>query len=233
MYVESNGIARVLKGKVAAIPCATSSYGEAIAELVLDEGGRVALGASPARFEPLDARIDGREGTHCQPVDLDRPGSIGEFFHIAFAQFERLDVVVLELIPSRRLRMTPEKAIEFGTRRLLYCLDAVLPYAGDDLHLICLAPASGPAGIPIATAFLAAKFATTQATKAPRVRMSIISPPEEPSAGEASLARTVVHLMKEERSPDVLEKVLSPQRGQRRQARRPRFDVRSKLCVQA
>ncbi len=224
---------RALTGKVAAIPLATTPFGEAIADLVLEQGGRLALGASPAQIEAFDAKIDGREGTHCQHVDLDRPRSLSEFFQIAFAQFERLDVVVLELASPKRRRTTMEKAIEAGTRRLLYSLDAVLPYIGRDLHFICVAPASGPAVIPIATAFLAAKFATSRKTPAPRIRMSIVSPPENSVAGEDALARAVVHMMKEARSPDILETVLLPQPRQRRQARRPRFDARSKMCVQA
>ncbi|HET6389289.1 hypothetical protein [Hyphomicrobium sp.] len=233
MYEEFVGCSEEMAGKVAAIPCATTSYGEAITELILCEGGRVALGASPLRFDALDGRIDGREGAHCQPVDLDRPASMSEFFHIAFAQFERIDVVVLELGASKRQRMTPDKAIELGTRRLLYCLDAVLPYAGRDLHLICVGPASGPAGIPIATAFLAAKFATMQLGEAPCVRMSIVSPPEDASTDEGALARTIVHLMKETRSPDIIEAVVSPNRRQRRHMRRPRFDGRGKMFVPA
>ncbi|MGO4685540.1 SDR family oxidoreductase [Hyphomicrobium sp. 2TAF46] len=233
MDLESDWPARALTGKVAAIPLATTPFGEAITDLVLAHGGRLALGASPAQFEAFDAKIDGREGTHCQHVDLDRPHSLSEFFQIAFAQFERLDVVVLELAFSKRRRMTTEKAIEAGTRRLLYCLDAVLPYIGRDLHFICVGPASGPAVIPITTAFLAAKFATTRKTPAPRIRMSIVSPPEESAAGEVALARAVVHLMKEARSPDILETVLSPRPRPRRQPRLPRFDARSKLCVQA
>ncbi|WP_045835442.1 hypothetical protein [Hyphomicrobium sp. 99] len=230
---ERDGPTRALTGKVAAIPCATTACGEDLTGLIVEQGGRLALGASPARFEALDAKIDGREGTHCQPVDLDRPNSLREFFQIAFAQFERLDVIVLELAPSKRQRMTTEKAIDLGTRRLLHCLDAVLPYIDGDLHFICVAPASGPAAIPIATAFLAAKFATTQATAAPRIRMSIVSPPMESSVDELSLARTVVHLMKEARSPDILETVLAPPRKQRRLTRRPRLDATSKMSVQA
>ncbi len=233
MYDEFEGLAHGLEGKVTVIPRATTSYGEAITDLLLSERGRVALGASPAQFEPLDARIDGREGAHCQPVDLDRPASVSEFFQIAFAQFGHLDVVVLELTPSKRQRLTPEKAIELGTRRLLYCLDAALPYVDRELHFICVSPVSGPAGIPIATAFLAAKFATTKETKTPRVRMSIVSPPEDTSSSEGSLARSILHLMKETRSPDILETVLSPERRQRRQARRPRFEIRGKMCAQA
>ncbi|MBS0237903.1 MAG: hypothetical protein JSR89_05720 [Proteobacteria bacterium] len=233
MDLERDGLARALTGKVAAIPLATTPFGGAITDLVLEQGGRLALGVSPAQFEAFDAKIDGREGAHCQHVDLDRPHSLSEFFQIAFAQFEHLDVVVLELASPKRRRMTTEKAIEAGTRRLLYCLDAVLPYIGGDLHFICVAPASGPAVIPISTAFLAAKFATTRKTPAPRIRMSIVSPPEDSAAGEVALARAVVHLMKEARSPDILETVLSPQPRQRRQPRRSRFDARSKMCLQA
>lgn len=230
MDLERDWLARALTGKVAAVPLATTPFGEAITDLALEQGSRLALGAPPAQFEAFDAKIDGREGAHCQHVDLDSPHSLSEFFQIAFAQFERLDVVVLELASPKRRRATPEKAIEAGTRRLLYCLDAVLPYIGRDLHFICVAPASGPAAIPIATAFLAAKFATTRKTPAPRIRMSIVSPPEESVAGEVALARAVMHLMKEARSPDILETVLSPQPRRRRQ---PRVDARNKMCVQA
>lgn len=228
-----DGILGALTGKVIAIPCATAPYGETITELVLKQGGRLALGASPARFEALDAKIDGCDGVYCQPIDLDRTKSVSEFFQIAFAQFERLDVVVLEIAPSKRQRMTTEKAIELGTRRLLHCLDAALPYVGRDLHFLCVASSSGPAAIPIATAFLAAKFAATRATAPPRVRMSIVSPPTEASADNVSFARTIVHLMREPQIPDINETVLPSPRKQRRTAAKLSGDVRCKISLQA
>ena len=233
MRQEYDVTARALRGKVIAVPSVNPRYDDAIAELVLEQGGRLALGTSPADFETLDAKIDGREGVYCQPIDLDRPKSVSEFFQIAFAQFERLDVVVLELAQPKRQRMTTDKAIELETRRLLHCLDAALPYIDGDLHFLCVAPASGAAAIPIATAFLAAKFAARRAATAPRVRMSIVSPPTDRSEDDTSFARTIVHLMKEPRMPDVIETVLSSARKKRRSTARPPIDVRAKMSLQA
>ncbi|CAA2142105.1 hypothetical protein [Hyphomicrobium sp. ghe19] len=229
---DDDEAARELTGKVIVIPSAKARYDEPLNELVLEQGGRLALGASAAQFEMLDAKIDGRDGVYCQPIDLDRPKSVSEFFQIAFAQFERLDVVVLEIAASKRQRMTTEKAIELETRRLLHCLDAVLPYIDGDLHFLCIAPASSAAAIPIATAFLAAKFAATRAT-APRIRMSIVSPPTDRSEDDASFARTIVHLISEPRMPDIIETVLSSARKKRRTTAKPPFDVRAKMSLQA
>ena len=232
MKQEYDEAARALTGKVIAIPSANARYDETLNELVLEQGGRLALGASAAQFETLDAKIDGRDGVYCQPIDLDRPKSVSEFFQIAFAQFERLDVVVLEIAASKRQRMTTEKAINRERADLLHCLDAVLPYIDRDLHFLCIAPASGAAAIPIATAFLAAKFAATRAT-APRIRMSIVSPPTDRSDDDASFARTIVHLISEPRMPDIIETVLSSARRKRRSTAKLPVDVRAKMSLQA
>lgn len=223
---------RALTGKVIAIPSANARYDETLTELVREQGGRLALGASAPQFEALDAKIDGRDGVYCQPIDLDRPKSVNEFFQIAFAQFERLDVVVLDLSPTKRQRMTTDKAIEQGARRLLHCLDAALPYVGRDLHFLCVAPAAGAAVIPFATTFLAAKFAATRATVAPRVRMSIVSPPTDRSEDDVSLARTIAHLIQEPRMPDIIETVLTSRRRQRRTAVEMTVDAGAKMSLQ-
>jgi NAD(P)-dependent dehydrogenase (short-subunit alcohol dehydrogenase family) len=232
MTEEYGATALAMAGKVIAIPSVNARYDEAITELVLEQGGRLVLGASPAQYETLDEKIDGRDGVYCQPVCLDRPKSVSEFFQIAFAQFERLDVVLLEIAPSKRQRMTTEKAIELGTRRLLHCLDAAIPYIDRDLHFLCVAPASGAAAIPIATAFLATKFATTRVTAAPRVRMSIVSPPTDPSEDDVSFARTILHLIKEPRMPDIIEKVLSSGRKRRRTTAKLPVDAIAKMSLQ-
>lgn len=233
MNRDDDKTVRALTGKVIAIPSANARYDETLTELVLEQGGRLAFGASAAQFEVFDAKIDGRDGVYCQPIDLDRPKSVSEFFQIAFAQFERLDVVVLDTAASKRQRLTTEKAIELETRRLLHCLDAVFPYIDGDLHVLCIAPASGAAAIPVATAFLAAKFAAKRATTAPRVRMSIASPRNDRSEDDASFARTIVHLISEPRMPDIIETVLSSARKKRRTTATLPVDVRAKMSLQA
>ncbi len=222
-----------LKNRVVAIPSATSAYGEAIAGLILQADGRLALGASATQFPMLDAKVDGRDGVYCQPVDLDRAKSTNEFFQIACAQFGRLDVVVLEAVPTKAKRVTVEKQVELGTRRLLHCLDAALPYVGEDLHFICIAPAYGPAAIPIATAFLGAKLSAAQATAVPSIRMSIVSPPTSSPSDDLSFARTIVHLMREARIPDIVETVLSPRKKSRRQEQKRLIERQAKMSVPA
>jgi hypothetical protein len=128
--------------------------------------------------------------------------------------------------------MTTEKAIELGTRRLLHCLDAALPYIDKDLHFLCVAPAYCAAAIPIATAFLATKFATTRVTAAPRVRMSIVSPPTDSSEDGVSFARTILHLIKEPRMPDIIETVLSSGRKRRRTTAKLPVDAIAKMSLQ-
>ncbi len=233
MELENSGMTYSLKSRVVAITSATSAYGEAIAKLILSDDGRLALGAPSAQFPMLDARIDGRDGVHCQPIDLDRPKSTSEFFQIAYAQFGRLDVVVLEAVASKAKRVTAEKQVELGTRRLLYCLDAALPYVGEDLHFICISPAYGPAAIPIATAFLGAKLSAMRDRKVPSIRMSIVSPPTASPSDVLSFARTIVHLMREPRIPDIIETVLSPRRKARRQDAKRLIEAQGKINAQA
>lgn len=201
-----------LDGKVIAIPCAHSALGEGVTEILRLEKCLIALGSPPSRFQALSNRIDGCERTYCQPVDLDRPASVGTFFQIAFAQLGAPDVIMLEALPMKTKRLVAERAIEVATRRLLHCLDGVLPFIGADLHFIFVTPAYGPAAIPLATAFLGAKFAANGKAPAARVRMSVVAPPGEPSQNSASFARTIVHVMQEPQYPDITETMLSPKR---------------------
>ncbi len=209
-------MAHKLKGKVVAIPSAQTFYGGKIADILMRNKSRLALGVPPSQYQMLEDRLDGREGSYGQPVDLDDPESTNTFFQIAYAQLGQLDIVVLEALSSKGRRMTAEKAIEVGTRRLLHCLDAALPYVGTDLHFICITPPYGPAVIPIATAFLAAKLASTGSAVVPHVRMSVVSPPTACPSNDVSFARTIVHFMREPQSPDVTETMLSPRRKLRR-----------------
>ena len=115
---------------------------------------------------------------------------------------------MIETIKSSTRNASVEKIIELSLRRLLHCLDAALPYIEGDLHIINIAPAAGRFAIPVATAFLGAKLATMELHAAPRLRMSTVSPFDGETLEDGSLARTILHLMKEQRSPDVTETVL-------------------------
>ena len=126
---------------------------------------------------------------------------------------------------------TAEKIIELSLRRLLHCLDAALPFIEGDLHVINIAPVAVSFGIPVATAFLGAKLATTKLHVAPRLRMSTVSPFDSEPLEDGSLARTILHLMKEQRSPDVVETVLRrPLIEPRRHVKPPH--TRSKVSMQ-
>jgi hypothetical protein len=219
-----------LKGKVVAIPSALTTLGTRIVALLLDEESRLGLGAASHHFETLDARLDGREGTYCQPVDLDHPESVKTFFQIVFAQLGQPYVIVLEVLSKNR-RLTAEKAIDVGARRLLHCLDAALPYVGRELHLICIATAYGPAAIPVAAAFLATKQSSTGAGACPRVRVSTVSASTGSRMDEDSLARSIVHVMREAQSPDISEAKLLPARKLRRPS--PRAATRAKEKIGA
>lgn len=189
------------------------------------------LGATASHFQALDARIDGRENTYCQPVDLDRPESVSTFFQIAFAQVGRPDVIALEALPINGRRLTPERTIEIATRRLLHCLDAALPHLGATLHFLFIVPAYGPAAIPIATAFLGAHAAANGKGAIPEVRMSVVSPQTANPPDEAALARSIFHLIEEKQYPDVTEAVLSPKRKSR--ARSTRGEVNGRTGIDA
>lgn len=201
-------MANIRRSKVIAIMSAQTDIGGRIVEILMRGRNRLALGVPPSAFQSLDERLDGREGAYGQPVDLDQPDSTGTFFQIAFAQLGAPDAIVLEAAPANRRRLTDEKAIELGTRRLLHCLGAALPYVGSDLHFICITPPYGLAAIPVATAFLAAKGASNGAWVSPRVRMSVVSPSTAVPTDDVSFARTIVHLIREPQSPDVTETLL-------------------------
>ena len=220
---------RSLTNKVVAIPLAVSATGAAVGRMLIADGGGLALGASSsAQFKALEAEIDGRQGVYCQQVDLDRPKSVAQFFEIAYAQFGRLDVVVVETIPSPSRRSNPEQQIEMATRRLLHCFDAALQYAEDELHIINVAPVVRGIAMPVGAAFLGAKLATTRLPSIPRVRMSIVSPSNEHDWQDASLARTVLHVMRESRSPDITEMVL-PRQAEKRRANVKQHGSRPKM----
>jgi NADP-dependent 3-hydroxy acid dehydrogenase YdfG len=222
-----------LRNKVVVIPHAVTPAGAAVAKLVQAQHGGLALGASgQAQFKALDAEIDGRQGAYAQRVDLDSPKSVAQFFNVAFAQFGRLDVIVVEAIPLPTPRASTAQMIDSGVRRLLHCLDAALEYAKGDLHVISIAPIVGRIAIPVATAFLGSKLATTKMHSVPRLRMSIVSPFAGQHPDDASLARTVVNVMRESRSPDVTEIVLPSRRGDAHHSDAKRHNhTRSKACL--
>ncbi len=220
-----------LRNKVVVIPHAVTATGSAVAKLVQAQHGGLALGASSqAQFKALDAEIDGRQGVYAQRVDLDRPTSVAQFFNVAFAQFGRLDVIVVEAIPSPSPRVSTAQTIDSGVRRLLHCLDAALEYAKGDLHVISIAPIVGRIAIPVATAFLGSKLATTKIHSVPRLRMSIVSPFVGQHPEDASLARAVVNVMRESRSPDVTEIVL-PSRREVHHSEAKKHNARSKMSL--
>ncbi len=213
-------MAHTRKGKVVVIPSAHTAFGGRMVDILLRKKNHLALGAPPSHYQMLDARLDGCDRAHGQPVDLDDPKSTNTFFQIAFAQLGQPAAIVLETPFLKGRRLTAESAIEIGTRRLLHCVEAALPYTGRDLHFICITPPYGPAAIPIVTAFLGAKCATGGAPAVlPRVRLSVVSPSSAHSANDISFARTVVHLMSEPQSPDVTETLLAPQRKHQRSER--------------
>jgi hypothetical protein len=221
-----------LRKKVVAIPLAVTPIRGAVAKLVAAEQGGLALGAPlAAQVKAVDAPVDRRHGVYSQHVDLDRPKSISEFFKIAIGQFGHLDVIMIETIKSSTRNASVEKIIELSLRRLLHCLDAALPYIEGDLHIINIAPTAGRFAIPVATAFLGAKLAMMESHAAPRLRMSTVSPFDGETSEDGSLARTILHLMKEQRSPDVTETVLRrPEVAPQRHVKHAH--ARSKIAMQ-
>jgi NADP-dependent 3-hydroxy acid dehydrogenase YdfG len=222
---------RTLNGKVVALPLAVSPLGAAVAKLVAAERGELVLGAStPAQLRTINAAMAGVHAAYSVQVDLDRPKSVDEFFKIAIGQYGHVDVIVVETMKTSQRSVAAEKAIGLGARRLLNCLDAALRYAEGDLHIVNVAPAAGRYAIPVATAFLGAKLATTKSAVTPCLRMSVVSPFDGDGHDEGTLARTVLHVMREPRTPDITEMVL-----RRRIPHRPRdqksLPTRSKILV--
>jgi NADP-dependent 3-hydroxy acid dehydrogenase YdfG len=224
---------RSLKGKVIAIPFATTAAGAAIAKLVAAEEGALLLGAATSsQLRNVEAGVPKSSLAYAVQVDLERPKSVDEFFKIAIGQFGGIDAIVLEMTKiTSRMKLT-EKSIGFGVRRLLHCLDAALQYSEEDLHVVNIAPVAGRYAIPVATAFLGAKLATSKAgfASAPSLRMSVVSPFDDDASDAGTLARTVLHVLRERRSPDIAELILRRRLGQENQRAKPAA-TRSKIVV--
>jgi hypothetical protein len=88
------------------------------------------------------------------------------------------------------------------------------------LHVVNIAPVAGRYAIPVATAFLGAKLATSKSALAswPTLRMSVVSPFDDHASNAGTLARTVLHILREPRSPDIAELILwrQPEQEHRR-----------------
>jgi NADP-dependent 3-hydroxy acid dehydrogenase YdfG len=210
-----------------------TAMGSAIARLVAEEEGDLVLGATTAaQVEVVEAVLPTPGIAYAMQVDLDRPKSVDEFFRIAIGQFGHVDAVVLESMKMSPRREITEKALGLGARRMLHCLDAALRYATGDLHVINIAPVAGRYAIPVATAFLGAKLATSKSgdASAPVVRMSVISAFDDASSEDGAVARTVLHSLREARMPDVSEAILGrrrdqPQRSSKSHAKRSKIMV--------
>lgn len=211
---------QTLEGLVVAIPAAATTTGSAVGRLVAAEQGELILGAATAaQLKSVERSIQPGEIAYGVQVDLEHAKSVDEYFKIAIGQFGRIDAIVLETkFPVRSTLI--EKSIGSGVRRLLYCLDAALRYCTGDLHVVTISPDADRYAIPVASAFLGGRLATrkTPASPAPTVRMSVISPAGRTVSDDGTLARTVVHVLREPRNVDVTETVLwqRPQKSDRR-----------------
>jgi NADP-dependent 3-hydroxy acid dehydrogenase YdfG len=211
----------VLSTKVIAIPTAVTPTGAAVAKLVAVEQGRLALGATTAAdLKSAEGLLLDQDIAYPIQVDLERAKSVDEYFKIAIGQFGRIDAIVLEMMKAATRTMPSEKALGLGARRLLHCLDAAIRYCDGDLHIITISSVAGPFAVPVATAFLSAKLATgkLQAPQGPALRMSVISPFDSADADQDPVARTVLHVLREPRTPDITEKLFwrRPQQPVRR-----------------
>jgi NADP-dependent 3-hydroxy acid dehydrogenase YdfG len=224
---------RSLKGKVIAIPFATTATGSAVAKLVAAEHGALVLGAATAsQLRIVEAGIPKSDLAYAVQVDLERPKSVDEFFKMTVGQFGHVDAIVLETMKIASRMTLTEKSIGLGARRLLHCLDAALRYSVGDLHVVNIAPVAGRYAIPVATAFLGAKLATSKTALAsgPSLRMSVVSPFDDHASNAGTLARTVLHVLREPRSPDIAELILRRQPEQENRRDKP-ASTRSKAMV--
>jgi NADP-dependent 3-hydroxy acid dehydrogenase YdfG len=201
-----------LKGKVIAIPAAMTATGSAVAKLVAAEQGELVLGAATAaQLKSAEALVPSEDLAYPVQVNLERPKSVDEFFKIAIGQFGHVDAIVLETLKPATQSALTERFIGHGARRLLHCLDAALKYCAGDLHIINVSPVAGRYAIPVASAFLGAKLATSKPATAcapPSLRMSVISPFDRATTEDGALARMILHVLREPRAPDVSETIL-------------------------
>jgi hypothetical protein len=213
---EINAMTTESDGKIIAIPSTPLAFGEDILIELAGRGHKIALGAPVSQFKEIDVRLNGRDRIYCQPVDMDRAPSTNTFFQIAFAQLGPPDVVVFATGRHSRTRARADQRAETETRRMLHCLDAVLPYVGKEMHFICIAPPHGQAAIHLATAFLAGKLAAMGARRVPYIHMSIVTPSAAFAPDEHALTRTVCHLIEHMRCPEISHTVLTGTRKRRK-----------------
>ncbi|MBN9280712.1 MAG: SDR family oxidoreductase [Hyphomicrobium denitrificans] len=223
---------RTLEGLVIAIPAAATATGSAIAGLIAAEQGELILGAqTTTQLKSVERSIRQGEISYPVQVDIEQAKSVDEFFKIAIAQFGRIDAIVLETKFPKRSTLI-EKSIGSGVRRLLYCLDAALRYCSGDLHVVTISPGADRYAIPVANAFLGGRLATrkTAASPALTVRMSVISLADRANSENGTLARTVLHVLRETRNVDVTETVLWQQTEQQ-DKRSKRASARTKITL--
>lgn len=184
-----------MDSRVIAIPVATAEYILGSAETALREGARLVLG-SPARSLPiLRQKFRGQRNVYCQQFDWNSAEQLTAFFDKAHARFHRLDTIVVGEEIWQSESPGAEKAMSWGIRALLQCLDASLRHVGEELHVIVASPNQYcEMAMSTASIFLRVKFQPQNATSCPTIRMTAVSTTgtKMVPAGPPALVRTLV-----------------------------------------
>jgi NADP-dependent 3-hydroxy acid dehydrogenase YdfG len=167
-----------IEGKVVVITGASSGMGEAMAELLSDNGAKVVLGARRAdRLESLATRIEdaGGEVAWLQ-MDVTRREDVKNLAELAVTTFGRLDVMINNAGVSQLQRMEEldvegwEQMIDVNVKGVLYGIAAALPIfkSQGSGHMINIISTAGISIVPTMGVYAATKNAVRTISEALR-----------------------------------------------------------------
>jgi hypothetical protein len=142
---------------------------------VLLGGGEILMAADETNLKFLSARFRKQKHVCCHPIDWKKPRTVDAFFEAGHSRFGRLDTVLIEHEALSPKGTKGNALIEDVQRRLLRCIDAMLPYTGSELHIIVIGPAEfGDWAMSATAMYCAVKLKDTKQPKWPTVRMTAI-----------------------------------------------------------
>jgi len=175
-----------VKDAVFAIPVESGSYVLGAVGPILERGGRFVLGSAPNGYEALKVQFRGEQNVYCQQLNSNSRDSFETYFEKSDARFRRLDVVVLGDAIWSSADCPWDERIKNGTRTLLTCLDASIPYIRKELHIVLVGPVSlTRVAVQVSKAFLQAKFALTLASTWPLIRVTTVATDAQGADGNA------------------------------------------------
>ncbi|MFD1144601.1 SDR family oxidoreductase [Larkinella insperata] len=167
-----------IKGKVVVITGASSGMGEAMAQLLAEQGAKVVLGARRADLVKAVARriqVAGGEADHLE-MDVTKRGDVEKLVALAMSKFGRLDVMINNAGISQLNRMEDvdvagwEQMIDVNVKGTLYGIAAALPVfkKQGSGHIINIISTAGISIVPAMGVYAATKNAVRTISEALR-----------------------------------------------------------------